>query len=275
MRVDAAAINARPVTFDRIARSALAIVLLATGGIAAAAQCSAKSAEHRVPLLELYTSEGCDSCPPADRWFGALPTRGLTPERVVALAFHVDYWNDLGWKDPFSKAEYSARQRAASVRNKARFVYTPQFLLDGRDYRRGIFRDDFTDRVSAISREEARATIRLDQVAEAEEAVMVHGTVAVTDAAQRQGARAYVALYENKLSNRITAGENRGKHLQHDFVVRELSPPQPAGPDGKVVLQHRFDLDPRWKRGDLHIAAFVQNERTGEILQAMAVRVCR
>lgn len=275
MRLDDTSLNSRVMTLERFACSTLAIILLAACGVAAAAQCSAKSAAHRVPLLELYTSEGCDSCPPADRWFSGLPTRGLTPERVVALAFHVDYWNYIGWNDPFSKAEYSARQRAASIRNKSRFVYTPQFLLDGRDYRRGIFRDDFTDRVSAISREEARATIRLDQVAEAEEAVVVHGRVAVTDAAQRQRARAYVALYENKLSNQVTAGENRGKRLQHDFVVRELSPPQPAGPDGKVVIQHRFDLDQRWKRGDLHIAAFVQNERTGETLQAMAVRVCR
>jgi hypothetical protein len=262
-------------TLKCFARSALAIALLAACGVATAAQCSAKSTSHRVPLLELYTSEGCDSCPPADRWFSALPTRGLTSERVVALAFHVDYWNYIGWNDPFSKAEYSARQRAASVRNKARFVYTPQFLLDGRDYRRGIFRDDFTERVRAISQEKARATISLDQVAKAAEAVTVHGRIAVPDAAQRQGAQAYVALYENRLSNQITAGENRGKRLEHDFVVRELSPPQPVGPDGNVALEHRFDLDQRWKRGNLHIAAFVQNERTGETLQAMAVRVCR
>jgi hypothetical protein len=263
-------------TAQHFARVALAVILLvAPGRVGAAAECTAISAGRRVPLLELYTSEGCNSCPPADRWFSALPVRGLTPERVVALAFHVDYWNYLGWSDPFSKAEYSARQRAASVRNKARFVYTPQFLLDGRDYRRGIFRDDLADRVIAIGQDDARATIRLDQVAEADEVVLVHSRVALTDAAQAQGARAYVALYENRLSNRITAGENRGKHLQHDFVVRELSPPQPAGPDGKVVVQHRFDLDRRWKRGDMHIAAFVQNERTGETLQAMSVRLCR
>jgi len=261
-------------TPERFARSALAVVLLTACGVATAAQCSAKSTGHRVPLLELYTSEGCNSCPPADRWFSALPTRGLTPDRVAALAFHVDYWNYLGWKDPFSKSEHSSRQRAASVRNKSRFVYTPQLLLDGRDYRRGLFRDDFTDRVNAIGQENARAMIVIDQVADADETVTVHVTVAVTDATQRQGARAYVALYENNLSNRVTAGENRGERLHHDFVVRELLPAQSVVPDGKVVFEHRFDLEPQWKREDLHFAAFVQSERTGETLQAMVVRIC-
>ncbi len=262
-------------TLERFARGALAAVLLTACGVATAAQCSAKSAAHRVPLLELYTSEGCNSCPPTDRWFSALPTRGLTHERVVALAFHVDYWNYLGWNDPFSRPEYSARQRAASVRNKARFVYTPQLLLDGRDYRRGIFSDDFGDRIDAIRRENARASILLGQAAEADETLGVQMTVALIERAQRQGARAYVALYENNLSNQITAGENRGKRLEHDFVVRELSPPRPVGPDGKLVFEHRFDLDQRWKREDLYLAAFVQDERAGETLQAMAVPLCR
>ena len=94
---------------DRFVRIVLAVVLLAASGAAPAAQCSAFSAERRVPLLELYTSEGCNSCPPTDRWFSALPEKGLTSWQVVALAFHVDYWNYLGWRDPFSKAEYSER----------------------------------------------------------------------------------------------------------------------------------------------------------------------
>ena len=70
------------------------------------------SGELRVPVLELYTSEGCDSCPPADRWVSGLPARGLAADRVVTLAFHVDYWNHLGWADPYARAEFSERQRA-------------------------------------------------------------------------------------------------------------------------------------------------------------------
>lgn len=265
----------RPMTLERFGRGVLAAILLSACGVTTATQCGAKSAAQRVPLFELYTSEGCNSCPPTDRWFSALQTRGLTPQRVVALAFHVDYWNYLGWTDPFSRPEYSARQRAASLRNKARFVYTPQLLLDGRDYRRGIFRDDVADRINAIRRENAGAMIVLDQVAEADETLEVRMAVAITDAAQRQGARAYVALYENNLANQISAGENRGKRLEHDFVVRELSLPRPVGADGKLVFEHRFNLKQQWKREDLNLAAFVQSERVGETLQAMAVPVCR
>jgi len=256
-------------------RIALALVLLTAHSVAAGAQCSATSTERRVPLLELYTSEGCNSCPPADRWFSALPTRGLTPKQVVALGFHVDYWNYLGWRDPFSKPAYSARQRAASLRNKASFVYTPQFLLDGRDYRRGIFRDDFANRIADIGQEKARARIQLDQVVEVSETVSARIHVALSDSVPLPGARAYVAIYENNLSNQIGAGENRGKRLQHDFVVRELSAPRAVGADGKLVFDHHFGLEPGWKQKDLHLAAFVQDERAGETLQAIAVPLCR
>lgn len=256
-------------------RFALALALLATCGVATGAQCNAKSVERRVPLLELYTSEGCNSCPPADRWLSALLTRGLAPEHVVALGFHVDYWNDLGWNDPFSKPAYSARQRAASVRNKASFVYTPQFLLDGRDYRRGFLRDDFADRIADIREGKALAVIRLDQAVEAPETVTAHVSIVIAETARRQGAQAYVALYENNLSNRISAGENQGKRLQHDFVVRELSRPHSIGANGKLVFEQRFDLEPRWKRKDLHLAALVQSQSAGETLQAIAVPLCR
>ncbi|MBI2296940.1 MAG: DUF1223 domain-containing protein [Betaproteobacteria bacterium] len=89
------------------------------------------------------------------------------------------------------------------------------------------------------------------------------------------GAQAFLALYENDLSNQVTADENRGKRLQHDFVVRELSGPHATDSQGDIALSHRFKLDPLWKSADLHIAAFVQNERTGEVLQALATPSCR
>jgi hypothetical protein len=263
------------VIVEGVARTSLVFALLAACGAAPAAQCLATSAERRVPLLELYTSEGCDSCPPTDRWLSSLPGKGLTTRQVVALAFHVDYWNYLGWSDPFSKREYSERQRSASIRNKARLVYTPQLLLDGRDYRRAIFLDDITGRVDTIGREKPAAVIRLEQVAEGNTALLVRGEVVVPDAAQRADARTYVALYENRLSTQVTGGENGGKRLEHDFVVRELSPLRSAGPDRNLEFQHRFSLDERWKRGDLHIAAFVQNERSGKTLQALAAPICR
>jgi hypothetical protein len=261
-----------PGTAYRLATLAL-LALTATG--AAAAQCAAESGPRRVALLELYTSEGCDSCPPADRWVSGLAGRGLTPERVVTLGFHVDYWNYLGWNDPYARPEYSARQRAASHRNKARVVYTPQLLLNGADYRRGALGDDLADRLGAVNQGEPGARIRLKLTAQPEGTLAAQGNAVVTHPAQRNGARAWLALYENNLSTEVKAGENRGKRLRHDYVVRALAGPFPVDPAGEAAFNHRFRLDPRWKTADLALASFVQNENTGDVLQVLALPYCR
>ncbi len=114
-----------------------AIMLLNTTA-SLAATCNAKSGTQRIALLELYTSEGCDSCPPADRWASTLPTRGFGTDRVLTLAYHVDYWNYIGWTDPFSQSRFTERQRFVNARNRNRTVYTPQLMLDGKDYRQGL-----------------------------------------------------------------------------------------------------------------------------------------
>lgn len=252
-----------------------AILMALSASSAQAATCAAESGAQRVPLLELYTSEGCNSCPPTDRWVSELPRRGFTPERVVTLSFHVDYWNYLGWPDPFSRAQFSERQRMASLRNRARVVYTPQLLLNGRDYRRGAVFDDFGERLSALGRGPAPARIRMQMQTDGAAALGVTGTATVADAAARGGAQAYLALYENNLSNDVSAGENRGKRLRHDFVVREFAGPFAVDSGGEARLRHHFSLDPRWKSGELHVAAFVQSERSGDVLQALASPVCR
>jgi hypothetical protein len=240
-----------------------------------AATCAAESSAQRVALLELYTSEGCNSCPPTDRWVSELPARGYGLARVVTLAFHVDYWNYLGWPDPFAKAQFSERQRRASRRNGARVIYTPQLLLNGRDYRRGSLFEDFGNRLGTLNRGPAPAKIGLRLQADGAAGLTISGNVAVTNAAARAGAHVFLALYENNLSSQVTAGENRGKRLRHDFVVRDLAGPFPVAASGIAQLQHRLQLDPDWKSGDLHVAAFVQSERSGDVLQALAMPVCR
>jgi hypothetical protein len=256
-------------------RLAAAFLMALAATSSHAATCTAESGVPRVALLELYTSEGCNSCPPTDRWVSELPRRGFTPERVVTLAFHVDYWNYLGWPDPFSRAQFSERQRVASLRNRARVVYTPQLLLNGLDYRRGAVFDGFGERLSALNRGPAPARIRLQMRADGTAGLDVSGIATVAESAARGSAQAYLALYENNLSNQIDAGENRGKRLQHDFVVRELAGPFAVDTGGEARLQHLFSLDPRWKSGDLHVAAFVQSERSGDVLQALAAPACR
>src|SRR3989442_2232988 len=96
---------------------------------AAAPQCTARSGASVTPLVELYTSEGCNSCPPADRWLSALKLRS----DVVGLAFHVDYWDRLGWKDRFGSPAFTQRPAQQQVVNGARFSFTPQVVIDGQD----------------------------------------------------------------------------------------------------------------------------------------------
>ena len=116
-------------------RFAFLIVGALMGAPALAAQCTAQSGERTVALVELYTSEGCDSCPPADRWLSGLGAQGYVPGRVVPLSLHVDYWDYIGWKDPYAKREFSSRQRKLTQLQKLAFVYTPQVMLQGRDFR--------------------------------------------------------------------------------------------------------------------------------------------
>jgi hypothetical protein len=257
-----------------IARFVAALAMMASAHATSATACFARSGEQRIALLELYTSQGCDSCPPADRWVRELPAGGLGPERVVTLAFHVDYWNYLGWKDLYARPEYSARQQAASHRNRARVVYTPQLLLDGKDYRRPALRQDFAGRVEALNRSTARARIDLRISGEPAGDLSVEGKVIVAGAVDRKTAHPYLALYENNLSSQITAGENRGKRLWHDNVVRELAGPFAIDAGGMAAIHHRFRLGPDWKRTDLRVAAFVQDERSGEVLQALSAGYC-
>src|SRR5512140_1829162 len=96
--------------------------------------CSATSGTRTLPLVELYTSEGCDSCPPADRWLRTtFPPGAATDARASVLAFHVDYWDGPGWRDRFARRDYTERQQALMRAAGTRTVYTPQLLLQGRD----------------------------------------------------------------------------------------------------------------------------------------------
>lgn len=235
----------------------------------AATTCNATSGPQRVALLELYTSEGCDSCPPADQWVSSLPARGVGVDRAVVLAYHVDYWNYLGWTDPYAQRRFSERQRLVNARIRNRTVYTPQLMLDGKDYRQGLSHPDLQHRITAANREKPGADIALT-MALAPGSLDASARIAVNR--KDAGAAVFLALYEMKLSSAVSAGENKGKRLSHDFVVREL-----AGPFATTdvsSINHKFHLAPAWKTRDLAVAAFVQTAATGEVLQALALPVC-
>ena len=171
-----------------------------------AATCAATSGDTRSRLLELYTSEGCSSCPPADRWLSQLPRDA----GVVPLAFHVDYWDKLGWRDPYAQAAFSQRQHARN--SGPGWVYTPQVMLDEEDFRawhRGL---------SAQSTAPAQVGLALT-LAQTPERIEVRADSRFASNATARGAGVYLALYENRLSSKVTAGENAARTLRHDLSL--------------------------------------------------------
>ena len=254
--------------------------LLAAGAAAlsaaahpAALACSAQSPAHTTALVELYTSEGCDSCPPADMWLASLFGRGFRPQQVVPLALHVDYWDYIGWKDPFAKGEFTARQQRLAQLKRPVFVYTPQVLVQGRDFRRwgGA---EFGAEVARINAAAARAKISLSIDAVGAGAIQAGLSAQLLDPAELKDAAVYLAAYENKLATDVKAGENRGRRLEHDFVVREWVGPIGFGGSATLEQKRALPLLPGAKLKHLGVAAFVQNRSTGEVLQALMLPVC-
>jgi len=243
---------------------------LAAGFLTAAhgAACIARSGPQTTALIELYTSEGCSSCPPADRWLSALGERhGL--ERVVPLALHVDYWDYIGWKDPYAKREFSQRQRRLSQLQRASFVYTPQVLVQGRDFP-GWGSAEFDRTLARINAQPARASLELEIVGPAAaDALRLRVRASVADPAAAARAVLYVASFENRLESRVAAGENQGRLLHHDHVALEWQGPFALG-ERQVALR----LLPKGKPDASGVAAFVQDRASAEVLQALALPAC-
>ncbi|MBC7803137.1 MAG: DUF1223 domain-containing protein [Candidatus Parcubacteria bacterium] len=240
---------------------------------AQAAQCTARSAEKTVALVELYTSEGCDSCPPADRWLSSLGPKGYAPDRVVPIALHVDYWDYIGWKDPYARQAHSNRQRKMAKLARAAMVYTPQVLLQGQDFRdwRG---GAFESAVAKINARPAKARISLSLDTGRKDAFQVDAAAELLDLPQGADIALYLGAYENKLVSEVKAGENRGRSLPHDYVVLQW-----AGPlefkGGRVAERHVLPLLPKAVPAHSGVVAFVQNRATTEVLQALMLPACK
>jgi len=238
-----------------------------------AAGCAAESGPHTAALVELYTSQGCSSCPPADRWLSSLGARGYAPGRVVPIALHVDYWDYIGWKDPYAKREFSLRQRKLTQLQRMALVYTPQVMLQGRDFR-AWSGPAFDEAVSRINARPAAATIKLRIAALDAGGMRVSTLAKVHDAGRRADAALYLAAYESRLENRVTAGENRGRTLRHDYVVLEWQGPF-ALSAGALDEERLLPLLPGAVPTNSGVAGFVQNRRTAEVLQALMLPVCQ
>jgi hypothetical protein len=177
----------------------------------AAGSCSARSGPAVTPVVELYTSEGCSSCPPADQWLSRLKA----DTGLVALAFHVDYWDRLGWKDRFASAAYTQRQAQSQRSSGARFSYTPQVIVDGVD------RPEWS-RANPPSSTKGRPAANVD-VSLARDGNRFSASVAAAPGAPARLA-AYWAVTEQGHVSTVKAGENDGATLKHDHVVRDYKP---------------------------------------------------
>jgi hypothetical protein len=246
-----------------------ALLLLLCAAFAAAAQqaCVAVSGSQRVALVELYTSEGCSSCPPADRQLSLIGAPANT--NVVALALHVNFWDYIGWKDPFARAEFTDRQRWLVGVNGGRTLYTPHFFVGGQEIQN---RAQVGAAIRAASQKPAMARIRLE--ASHRGAGNLEIRVDAADATAGAPLGLYVAVTENGLSTDVKAGENRGATLPHDHVVRHwLRPVQLK--DGGAQFSQVVVLSPDQVRKGVNVVAFVQNNRTAEVLQAVSAVACR
>ena len=240
------------------ARTAQALLLFALVTPAAhAAECTARSGPLQTPLVELYTSEGCSSCPPAERWLNSLKHADDT----VALAYHVDYWDYIGWADRFAAPRNSKRQRDKVSLAGGRTVYTPQIMINGHDSHAWRGGNPLGDTARAPARAHIELTTRQTST----------GTAVSVRATAPAGPRTQlvVARYENGHQSRVKAGENRGATLDHDFVVRDWTARTlPAN----TPLNAEFHFLPAEKPGG--VAAFVEDLRSGAVLQAVALADC-
>ena len=247
----------------RARRLALTLLVLASaagpGVSGAAVPCLARSGADAPIVVELYTSEGCSSCPPADRWLSKLKGR----EGVVALAFHVDYWDGLGWKDRFAQPQFTQRQNATQHTSGARFAYTPQVIVDGRDA------PDW-HALAARPRPAAPAAVSL-QLAREDGGLVLAVTPAKGAPAALSG---YVAVVDDGLQSQVRAGENRGETLRHDGVVRELLPWNLAG--GQAATLHLASTAAPPEPGSTrHWVAVATDGAYGRPLQAVVLACTR
>ena len=242
-------------TSTAFATAAIAALAAAASPALAAEACSARSAATMPPVVELYTSEGCNSCPPADRWLSKLKAE----PGVVALAFHVDYWDRLGWKDRFASAAFTARQAEQQASNGARFSYTPQVVVDGQD------RKDWPGIAVPLGKRPPAPV----EVALTREGERVSATVAAGAGSPKRLA-AYWAVTEQGHVSAVRAGENEGATLKHDYVVRAYRPVAAWATSAGAPASFAYDLptaaDPAHPRA---VNLVVVNAETGRPVQAV------
>ncbi|HJZ72150.1 MAG TPA: DUF1223 domain-containing protein [Vicinamibacterales bacterium] len=260
------------------AAAVVACVCCASGVHSFAQQASARvtaassQASATPVIVELFTSEGCEDCPPADVVLARLiADQPIAGAEVIGLGEHVDYWDQLGWKDRFSSPALTNRQQVYGAQFNIDSVYTPQMVVDGRAQFVG---SDSNAARKAIERAAAvaHATVRLALASPSERSVAANVTVAdLPRLARGDRAEIHVAVTEDHVTTDVKRGENRGRTLTHAAVVRSLTTIGQVAPDGHASVHAEIPLGGDWRRDQLKIVALVQEQHGRAILAAAAV----
>jgi len=226
----------------------------------------------RAPVLvELFTSEGCSSCPPADALLQRLDqSQPVSAVELIVLSEHVDYWNGIGWRDPYSSHEYSERQSAYAARFGSGGIYTPQMVVDGRFE----FVGSDERRASQAIKEAAKAPkapVHITLGSSDEKATIVHVAAGpLPSATSRQLAGVFLALADNSDESQVSRGENAGRRLQHVAVVRGLT--RIGTVDATSEFSRDFDLKSK-NHANLRLVVIVQEPDAGRVLGAGLTRL--
>ena len=241
---------------------------LATPGVVAAAPtCDARSGSKTGVLLELYTSEGCSDCPPADKWFASLAA-SPSGAGISQLAFHVDYWDDIGWPDRFAQHAFAVRQSQRVKTGRSSTIYTPQVMLSSRLGLRWYKPEQVEVALAEVQLMPAKVSLHLR--ARPENGAWRVDVAADTRSPPGSGSKLFLALYENALSSEVKSGENAGATLHHERVVRGLWGPWPLPAPGTA---HGLRVTPskNSRVPQLGLTAFIQDANSGETLQALSL----
>ena len=225
-----------------------------------------KEAEAPFALVELFTSEGCSSCPPADALLGEiLQDARKQGRRVFGLAFHVDYWNRLGWTDPYSTAALSRRQQSYAQAFQNDQVYTPQMIVNGTEEFVGSDRRRARAAIEAALKRPGRAQVKLQQ-----DEPSAHGSLALSYvvAGAARGAVLNVAVVERNVMSTVKRGENGGRTLHHENVVRAFQTVR-LDNSGKGAVRLALPADLVYSKAS--VIGYVQEADTGAVLGATSL----
>lgn len=216
-------------------------------------------------LVELFTSQGCSSCPPADDMLSSWGRESFERGEIVPLAFHVDYWDHIGWKDPFDDKAFTDRQKNYARVFRSQTIYTPQMVMGGQVEFNGANLRRAKEELLALQKQELLVQLHLSTAASGPGLRVSAGAKSLKpEAGGKKILQAYLAVFENDLETEIVRGENWGKALKNDFVVRRLQSLGFLALNSKEesLWSVSVPLDPSWERPNLGVAVFLQDPDT-------------